>query len=254
MEANQNQLSLSPILQKKIAVISHERSGTHFLMNTLALNFGYLSQPWWNFDYDIPINFHSFETIKYYFNLFHNKPVLNILKSHHPFSFFTDFSEYFADQFKLLYIYRDPYDVMVSFMRLLFSFSWDEGPKTQKISEFIRCAPSSGILRYQKKQEPTMLHRWQTHVESWLHYSEKNPSLFVVKYEDLNLDFEKTVRKLGEFLGKEVTDPIKKPEVNQNVIGFGTGKIGAYRNLYTDDDNQFVIDIVGDTMKRLGYQ
>ena len=27
---------------KKVIVISHERSGTHFLMDTIALNFGYV--------------------------------------------------------------------------------------------------------------------------------------------------------------------------------------------------------------------
>ncbi len=41
---------LGNILGKKGMVVSHERSGTHFLMNTLALNFGYIAKPWINFD------------------------------------------------------------------------------------------------------------------------------------------------------------------------------------------------------------
>jgi hypothetical protein len=34
-----------PAGTRKIIVASHERSGTHFLMNTLADNFGYVSEP-----------------------------------------------------------------------------------------------------------------------------------------------------------------------------------------------------------------
>ena len=32
----------------KVLVVSHERSGTHFVMNSLALNLDYVSSPWIN--------------------------------------------------------------------------------------------------------------------------------------------------------------------------------------------------------------
>ena len=45
--------------KKNCIIVSHERSGTHFLMNTLALNFGYISEPWINLDFETGMNFHA---------------------------------------------------------------------------------------------------------------------------------------------------------------------------------------------------
>ena len=39
-------------IKPKVMVVSHERSGTHFLMNTIALNFDYISAPWINLDWE----------------------------------------------------------------------------------------------------------------------------------------------------------------------------------------------------------
>ena len=41
--------------EKKIIVFSHERSGTHFLMNTIGENFGYNNLQWIDIDF-IPLN------------------------------------------------------------------------------------------------------------------------------------------------------------------------------------------------------
>ncbi len=68
--------------RKKLAVVSHERSGTHFLMNTVGGNLGYLSRPWWNFDFDLTINFHSTINIQSYWQSFHDTSIIDILKSH----------------------------------------------------------------------------------------------------------------------------------------------------------------------------
>ena len=102
------QLSLGNVLGKKAAVISHERSGTHFLMNTLALNFGYLAKPWWNFDFELGLNFHSFDNLYEYLKQVHDRPVINVLKSHHHMDFFQEFIDYVTSQFHIFYIYRDP--------------------------------------------------------------------------------------------------------------------------------------------------
>lgn len=242
--------------KKKVAVIGHERSGTHFLMNTLSYNFGYISSPWFNFDFELGINFHAPGAILNILKQMHDKPVLNILKSHHPFEFFADFIDYFVDQFFVFYIYRDPRDVMVSNWKLINFFhtqGWDEGPKVETIGEFIRSQPRGAMLRYQKEQEPTVLHRWRTHVEGWMNYAEQNKDrIMTIRYEDLNLNFEDTVRKIGKFVSQEVIDP-KRPSRFENVIRPGKGKVGVYREYLSPEDNDFVLNAVGDTMKRLGY-
>src|SRR5438132_1444947 len=108
-------LSSSQQISKKAWVFSHERSGTHFLMNTLAANFGYIARPWFNFDYELGINFHAPAAIMKVFQPMHDKPVLNIVKSHHGYGFMAESIHYLLEQFHIFYIYRDPRDVMLSY-------------------------------------------------------------------------------------------------------------------------------------------
>lgn len=239
---------------KKVAVVGHERSGTHFLMNTLALNFGYLSKPWWNFDFELCLNFHSSGHLITYLKQVYDKPVINILKSHHPIDFFSEFLDNFANQFHIFYIYRDPRDVMVSFWKLINGLPWDEGPKKKTVGEFIRSAPSGAMMRFQKRQELTILHRWKCHIEGWVKLAEEREEkgIYLLKYEDLNNDFEETVRNIGKYVKLNISTPVR-PNVNYNVIGTGKGVIGTHREFMNGEDESFINEKIGDTIKRLGY-
>jgi len=112
-------LHIGSIPQKKVAVISHERSGTHFLMNTIAKNYPYLSLPWWNFDNELGINFHSPTAILNYIKQAHDKSILNILKSHHPIGFFQEIMAYLEEQFHIFYVYRNPFHTLRSNWKLI---------------------------------------------------------------------------------------------------------------------------------------
>lgn len=248
------QLNLGPSDQKKVAVISHERSGTHFLMNTLALNFGYIIDPWWNFDFEQGLNFHAPHGLLAYLKQVHDKPVLNILKSHHQIDFFRGVGDYLQEQFFVFYIYRDPRDVMVSNWKLINQLPWDEGPKTRTVSEFIRSAPRGAMLRYQKEQEQTLLHRWQTHVEGWIHFAESKAGrqLIVIRYEELNLHFDAVVKAIGARIGHPV-ETVVRPSRDENVVGSGAGLVNSHAAYFTDADKEYVNDNIGPTLERLGY-
>lgn len=245
--------TLGDINQKKILVISHERSGTHFLMNTLALNFGYISKPWINVDYELGLNLYSSNILLAFFRQMHERPILNIVKSHHQAGFYTDFIDYLTDQFHVFYIYRDPRDVMLSFWKLISSFSWDEGPKAPTVSEFMRAAPRGGILRYQKTQSETILSRWKNHVEGWADIAETTAGqkVIMLSYESLKLDFDGTVKNIGKRIGRPVTTPVI-PSKDVNVVRAGPGKTGGHRDFFTQSDHDFVLDNVGSIMKRMG--
>jgi len=238
---------------KKAIVVSHERSGTHFLMNTLALNFGYIAKPWLNFDFQLGINFYHFPTVQKYFESVYPKPVKHIMKSHHPSVFFSDFMQYLADTFHVFYIYRDPRDVMLSFWEFISKIPWDEGPKVSSVSDFMRAAPRGAMLRYQKEQMPTLLHRWKNHVEGWSSAAEQFQGIFCLRYEDLHLNFDNTVKKIGKKIGIEVENSLRPP-VNENVVMVGKGKIGRHRNFFHSKDYDFIRSTVGKTMTRLGYE
>ncbi len=243
--------------RKKVAVISHERSGTHFLMNTMALNFGYLSNPWWNFDFELGINFHSPSTILQYIQLAHDKPILNILKSHHPIGIYADIMEYMSSQFFILYIHRDPAATLRSNRRLIESFrlkGWDEGPLSQNLSEFLRLEPSGSMLRYQKMQEASMVHRWHSHVSGWLDYESIYPDrIHTISYRDLNDSFVETVKKLSADLDLRLPVEIRRPERDKNVISSNATYDEQNEENISASDLDFIREVAGPLLDRLGY-
>ena len=102
-------LKLFPTARPKVMVVSHERSGTHFLMNSIARCFNYVADPWVNYDgSSIATNFHSSAAVLEFFRQFRGYPVANIVKSHHPFVFFQSTFESLAKDFHVFYVYRDP--------------------------------------------------------------------------------------------------------------------------------------------------
>jgi len=247
-------LNLAPDNRKKVAVISHERSGTHFLMNTLALNFGYITDPWWNFDFEHGLNFHAPHGLHYYLKQVHNQPVLNVLKSHHPIAFFYEFIDYHLDQFHVLYILRDPRNVMISNWKLINELPWDEGPKTKSVSDFMRAEPRGAMMRYQKKQEKNLLMRWKNHVAGWLDFAEteRGRQMVLIKYEDLNGRFSDTVTRIGHRIGLNDGSP-KRPAFTENVIGTGTNSASVQREHLSPADEAFIQCHAGDILKRTGY-
>ena len=249
----QFQIFLRP--RTKIIVVSHERSGTHFLMNTLGKCFGYVVSPWINLDHDpVNLNYYDPETLGTFFLQFQSKPVANILKSHHTFDFFEAKLPQILPEFQIFYVYRDPRDVMASFWKFLRNWKWNEGPKTETASEFIRAEPCGQMMRYQYRQEPTVLHRWRTHVDGWTtrvpaHLKHR---VSLIRYEDLHSNFDQVVRTIGEVLG-EAPVSFVRPSPNENVVFPSSGQIGGYRDLFSVDDLAYFQEIAGPTMERLGY-
>ncbi len=72
-----------------IIVVSHERSGTHFLMNSIARGYGYTSAPWIDLDYNqMPINFFHPPAIAGALEKLADQRIASIVKSHHASTFF----------------------------------------------------------------------------------------------------------------------------------------------------------------------
>lgn len=237
---------------KKVAVFGHERSGNHFLMNTLALNFGYIARPWWNLDYELGIDFHNPQALRNYLAKTHNKPVLNILKSHHHYGFLKPIIDYLTEQFFVFYIYRDPRDVLISNQKLIEKLTTDEGPKGLSAGEFLQSAPRGRMMRYQKTQTENMVTRWQEHVLSWIEAADQHKDIFALSYESLSEDFNATVEKIAAFLGRHPTR-IAKPDTTTNVINPGNAKSGGWQEVLSEEDNAFVLSQAKEVMEKLGY-
>ena len=203
-------------MKKRPVIFSHERSGTHFLMNTLALNFNCIAKPW--IDFDWVVNPFAPENIREGFKTLLTDKALNIVKSHHEAGFFADIIDFIVKNYHVFYIYRDHDSVMQSFCRHLNEIEWDAGPKCEDANQLAWAEPSGALMRYQKKQYPNMRVRHTMHVQGWRSFDNGiKRRIIYVKYKDLDQNFDKTVRKIAGAVGKNISNP-RRPSKTKNVI------------------------------------
>jgi len=241
-------------LRPAVMVAAHERSGTHFLMNTLAACYGYISWPWIDFDpLYLKINFYHPSHVCDELLALAASSRMQLVKSHHQAGFFISELPRLTEQYVFFYICRNPVDVMLSYWRFMHRWPWFEGPKVADPLTFARSEPCGFMMRYQLRQHPNLLLRWAAHVEGWLEAAATQPRVLVVRYEDLDAHFEEVVQGFAWILGCP-PQAIVRPPRGVNVIPGGpddpTGQgilpdIEALRHLCRTT--------VGATMKRLGY-
>lgn len=204
--------------RRPVLVVSHERSGTHFAMNTLAKCFDYIANPWVDLDRtQININYFApWVLAQTLVRLAGYRPA-NVVKSHHEFRFFSDIVQDVGRAFHLVYVYRRPEDTLASYWRLLNTMAWVEGPKAATALDFATAPPMARLMRYQFSQFDTMLDRWANHVRGWVDAANAGGRIHLVRYEDLDADFEAEVRRLGDRIGLEPTR-IERPSRSENVV------------------------------------
>ena len=142
--------------KKKILVASHERSGTHFLINTIAENFGY-SPNQIDIDHAHGYSLNDPQASKNLLSAYKNQNTALILKSHHSYPIVEYLMSDILDEFHIFYIVRDGRDVMTSFWRYLNSLAPGWGPRIDSVGDFMKASPLGGILQYQHRKSPTML-------------------------------------------------------------------------------------------------
>lgn len=204
IKKNDVNISIKEEIKKTIIVTSHERSGTHFLMNSLSCNTNYTVDPYLNFDHkplgDM-VNFFNKNEVSNFIKKISlirkdqkNFGLASIIKSHHLPSHFTDL---FDDEHCIfINIYRDPYDTLLSFWKFIRKWVHHEGPITDSLFEFIQSKPEGQMLRYQIKSYDTIFERWANHVNDWQEYSKKKNNVYLVNYKDLDKNFTLTLKNL----------------------------------------------------------
>ncbi len=237
-----------------IMVVSHERSGTHFTMNALANCFDYVSNPWIDIDrHRFNINyFHSPSLKSLLLQVADLRPV-NLLKSHHEYAFFERFMAATEGKLQIVYVYRNPVDVMSSFWRFLHTWDWVEGPLEDTALGFATAVPMGQSMRYQFRQYPSMLERWANHVEHWVAAARRANNIHIVRYEDLAEHFDDTVQRLGRRLGMQPAR-LAPPARGENVVSGGAVRWAPQPG----NDNRAAVDqlvraMFPALMDRLGY-
>jgi Sulfotransferase domain len=232
-----------------VLVVSHERSGTHFLMNTLALNFGYVPHT----DLDERPGFNPRSTPRLLEFLLSGWPPRTVLKSHHAAELLPALPM-LAEVFAVFYVVRDPRDALLSFWRFVAASPPGTGPLTATPGEFLRAAPAGRLLRYQRHAAASMVDRWRLHVEGWNAAAARFPGrLTVVRYADLDERFAATVGGLAAALGSVGPGAApRRPSPLTQVVHPGAGGSGQHRAAFSAADQEFVLATAGETMRRLG--
>lgn len=185
-----------------VMVVSHERSGTHLLMNSLGQSYGYDSHYYCNFDHrPLGINFFRSGAILDTLQQLADQRLASVVKSHHEAAFLAKAIDRILERWIVFYVHRDPVDVMLSYWRFMHGWTWDEGPRTADPLAFARAAPAGQMMRYQVRQHPTILSRWASHVDGWLNLAANRPRIVVTRYADLVTDYANTLRGFAPLLG-----------------------------------------------------
>ncbi len=258
---------------KPVVVATHERSGTHLMIDTLRRQFGacrswklpferndklYINialiinaDPVW---YDgaaarvlprvprIPIKTHQLPPGALGDTRGHQKEI--------PGPWF----ETLARKAAMLYVYRDGRDVMTSYYQYRRGF---DAEAMCSMSEFLR----------QEDHGMSRVKYWAHHVRSWCAV----PGVTKVGTEALLKDTEATLKRLGTALGMEplyqqplLPRPLKSVWYSRRARFFGVrpessaivarGEKVKWRQCFTPEDRRFFHDEAGDLLIELGYE
>lgn len=147
---------------------------------------------------------------------------------------------------RITYIYRDPRDAMLS------AFDYGQRALTKG-----RPNAFSHLSDFQKSVDFMMeyVHIW----EKWM--NEKN--VLVARYEDLLINYDEESARLVKYLKLDGTNPeVQKviaqyrPGANdgQQGLHFFKGKIGRFREAYTQEQKALLIDKLTPYLPRMGYE
>jgi hypothetical protein len=222
--------------RKKILVVSHERSGTHFLINTIAQCFNYDPQQIDLINRQGVVQWDDPASVKRWFQQYQGSFVPNVFKSHHAYPLLADFLSDLADEFTVFYIRRDGRDVMTSFWVYLNKIGPGWGPKTATVGEFMRATSVGRSIQFQAtRRRITMLKRWIEHVEGWTANRLSLP-IHYISYEALNGQHNKVVDMLAEVLDEP---PISRdrPDLRSPLAVLPwRGQVGTWREFFTEED------------------
>ena len=229
-------------------VISHERSGTHFTINSILRNCVVRSGAYnigeWFGPYDNPAD------QRVHIDAFNaqwatKETCASIIKSHCD----RDLFEAYYMEAKVIYVLRDPRDVMTSWFYYLnnpkyyLKNSQVEDHRCASFADFIR-RPASPFLRHcysLKGNFENVVERWTHHVKGWI----EAPNTLVVRYEDLKTDSGKALAPAADFLGLNLRRKIKSVGLDDGrSILPRKGEIGDWKALFRPEDERFLVETI----------
>ncbi|XP_056682223.1 sulfotransferase 2A1-like [Monodelphis domestica] len=206
------------VRNQDVIIVTYPKSGTHWMIDIISLIYSkgdptwVKSVPFWKRSPWIEMEY-GMEMVK-------NKEDPRLFTSHLPIHLFP--KAYFTSKAKVIYLARDPKDVIVSLYHFQKEMpSFQSGFTFEHVIENFqqgndsiqgRGSPSksmrqkwAGIPFLLPNSLPVSFGSWFDHIKGWL--SRKDPERFLLlNYEKLHQDLKASVEKICHFLGKELSE------------------------------------------------
>ncbi len=148
---------------------------------------------------------------------------------------------------RIVYIYRDPRDAMLS--------AYEYGRRTAE-----RGRPNF-FAKYDTFEKT--LDFMADYVDIWTDWM-KEKRVLIARYEDLLTDYDAEISHLLDYLGLDADDDAVcgvvdeyrpgKADAGQQGLHFFKGKIGRYKEAYTNDQQAQMRERFGDALEAMGYE
>ena len=225
------EICISDEIDSPLMICSHERSGTHLLMNSLSYCTKYQNDPYLDFDYHTLGSTVNFFSQKEIFNFYRQMKSIksegneyclsSIVKSHFP---ITLLGKKVYNSLKIIYIYRNPVEVFISFWKYLNSISYFLGPKADSPLATALSTPCGYSQRYQLKNYKNYFERWAMHVSDAFLLAKKNDYINMVSFSELINNHSKIIKETCQSLEIKL---IKNPSIPEKVNYFSGAKLEA---------------------------
>ena len=230
-------------MNKSIMVVTHERSGTHLLINTI----NYKNNGDFSAIGRLPSDKeHNIETYKKFVHMYlimnsnSNKDLVS--KSHHQVEFFEDHLDYLFDNYHVLYVKRDLKDTLVSYHKFLNSDDYHKPiPDFPELKDWIFMNPKEiGYKFFANYPDPHVIiepvnyiARIKLHQQGW---NKQKDNILTLNYEDLLTDFSNQKLRIEDYIGQKIAGGI--PDINDKKLpNFypNKGIIGSYKENMDDE-------------------
>ena len=232
---------------KPIFVITHERSGTHLLINCINydkkgefLTIGYTSNK-------VDLNLKGYRHIAYKDILTHAYIPNSINKSHHQVEFATDCLDFLFKNYRVIYVKRDIKDVLNSYYKFIPKLGEKNFPS---VEDWVFSKPDDIGRKFFREfyvpdphvivEPENYVHRWFLHTNGWLKHKHK---MLVVNYEDMLNDYPNQKQRIESWIGKKIADKI--PDVHDKSFpnfGIVKGRIGGHKEIMSENLIQKIED------------
>lgn len=227
-------------MNKKILVVSHERSGTHFLIDSIAANNKNLSNKQIDFYVENYLPVSEPKLISYknslqkeissYFGASSNR----IFKSHHDVKFFDGILPTLKKEFDILYIKRNALDTLTSCYHYYAFHPHVDFPFSKNIDDFLfNVKPyrhlSDSAYSFNKSENNIL--RWVNHTEGW-----ERAGVHVVNYDSLNSNFQYEIK--SAFKALKLESPLYYHRPSLGGVAPRKGVVGDYKTLFSTEQIQ----------------